>query len=110
MLKEYNDKTIPLQNVDEGENVVVAQDMCDLPSLHEATIIYNLKYRHKFLKPYTRVEDITIARNPFCWLTELYTPEEMRSYVNKLIDNVNTTRDSKSGLDHHIYEVSALSY
>jgi len=109
-LKEYDEKTLPLQNVDEGGNVVVAQDMCDLPSLHEAAILYNLKYRHEAMKPYTRVGDIVIAMNPFCWLTELYTPEKMGSYVNKLIDNVNTTGDSKSGLDPHVYEVSALSY
>lgn len=34
-LKDYDDNTLPLQNVDEGGNMVVAQDMCDLPSLHE---------------------------------------------------------------------------
>ena len=35
LLKEYDDKSLPLQNIDEGGNLVVAQDMCDLPSLHE---------------------------------------------------------------------------
>jgi len=65
LLKEYDDKTLPLQNVDEGGNMVVSRDMCDLPSLHEAAILYNLKYRNEDLKPYTRVGDIIIAMNPF---------------------------------------------
>jgi len=109
-LKDYDDNTLPLQNVDEGGNMVVAKDMCDLPSLHEAAILYNLKFRHEELQPYTRVGDIVIAMNPFRWLTDLYTPDKMSSYVDKLIDNVDTTGDSKSGLDPHVYEVSALSY
>lgn len=36
-LKNYDDNTLPLQNVDEGGNMVVAQDMCDLPSLYEVS-------------------------------------------------------------------------
>ena len=64
-LKDYENETLPLQNVDEGGNSIVVPDMCDLPSLHEAAILYNLKARHEDLKPYTRVGDIVIAMNPF---------------------------------------------
>jgi len=109
-LKEYDDNTLPLRNLDEGGNIIVAQDMCDLPSLHEAAILYNLKYRHEDLKPYTRVGDIVIAMNPFRWLNDFYTPDIMQLYVDKLIDSVDKSGDSKSGLDPHVYEVSALAY
>ncbi len=34
-LKDYEDGTLPLQNIDEGGNMIVVPDMCDLPSLHE---------------------------------------------------------------------------
>jgi hypothetical protein len=34
-LKDYDDGTLPLQNIDEGGNLLVVPDMCDLPSLHE---------------------------------------------------------------------------
>ena len=64
-LKDYENETLPLQNMDEGGNSIVVPDMCDLPSLHEAAILYNLKARHEDLKPYTRVGDIVIAMNPF---------------------------------------------
>jgi len=109
-LKEYDDRALPLQNIDEGGNKIVAEDMCDLPSLHEAAILYNLKYRHEDLKPYTRVGDIVIAMNPFRWITDFYTPDKMQLYVNRMIDNVNKNGDSKSGLEPHVYEVSALAY
>ncbi len=64
-LKDYEDATLPLQNIDEGGNAIVAPDMCDLHSLHEAAILYNLKERHASQHPYTRVGDIVIAMNPF---------------------------------------------
>ncbi len=38
-LKDYDDGTLPLQNVDEGGNLIVVPDMCDLPSLHEVRIL-----------------------------------------------------------------------
>jgi len=64
-LKDYDDGTLPMQNVDESGNIIVVPDMCDLPSLHEAAILYNLKSRHESSSPYTRVGDIVIAMNPF---------------------------------------------
>jgi myosin heavy subunit len=64
-LKDYEAETLPLQNMDESGNGIVVPDMCDLPSLHEAAILYNLKSRHEALSPYTRTGDIVIAMNPF---------------------------------------------
>ena len=37
-LKEYEDGALPLQNVDEGGNLIEMADMCDLPSLHEVRL------------------------------------------------------------------------
>ena len=34
-LKDYHDGMLPLQNIDEGGNLMVVPDMCDLTSLHE---------------------------------------------------------------------------
>ena len=66
-LKDYSEtsQTLPLQNILENGELMVVQDMCDLPSLHEAAIMYNLKARHEGMEPYTRVGDIVIAMNPF---------------------------------------------
>ena len=64
-LTDYEDNALPLQNIDEGGNAIIVPDMCDLHSLHEAAILYNLMARHIDQKPYTRVGDIVIAMNPF---------------------------------------------
>jgi myosin-5 len=64
-LVDYDSGGLPLQNIDESGNAIVVPDMCDLPSLHEAAILYNLKARHEELCPYTRTGDIVIAMNPF---------------------------------------------
>lgn len=64
-LSEYEGGNLPLQNVKESGEIIEMADMCDLPYLHEAAIVYNLKSRHKAKKPYTRVGDIVIAVNPF---------------------------------------------
>ena len=64
-LKEYDDNALPLQNIDESGDLIEMPDMCDLPSLHEAAILYNLKIRHQHNKPYIRAGDIVIAMNPF---------------------------------------------
>ena len=64
-LTEYEDNALPLQNIDEGGNAIIVPDMCDLHSLHEAAILYNLMARHIDQQPYTRVGDIVIAMNPF---------------------------------------------
>lgn len=38
-LKDYNEAMLPLQNIDEGGNLIVVPDMCDLPSLHEVSTL-----------------------------------------------------------------------
>lgn len=64
-LKEYPGNVLPLQNVDQDGVLMEVQDMVDLPFLHEAAILYNLKARHVQGKPYTRTGDIIIAVNPY---------------------------------------------
>jgi len=84
-LKEYDDNALPLQNIDESGDLIEMPDMCDLPSLHEAAILYNLKIRHQHNKPYTRAGDIVIAMNPFKGIDQLYSEETRGVYVEKLI-------------------------
>ena len=67
-LSDYESSALPLQNISEGGNLITMADMCDLPSLHEPAILYNLRDRHHKLQPYTRVGDIIIAMNPFQWI------------------------------------------
>ena len=64
-LKNYPAKTLPLQNLDENGDLKEVEDMVDLPYLHEAAILYNLKHRHSNGVPYTRTGDIIIAVNPY---------------------------------------------
>lgn len=64
-LKDYPSNTLPLQNVDENGDLKEVEDMVDLPYLHEAAILYNLKHRHTKGLPYTRTGDIIIAVNPY---------------------------------------------
>jgi myosin-5 len=64
-LNDYHGGLLPLQNVDEHGHLKQVDDMVDLPFLHEAAILYNLKSRHIRGKPYTRTGDIIIAVNPY---------------------------------------------
>ena len=64
-LSDYPSKTLPLQNIDENGDLKEVEDMVDLPYLHEAAILYNLKHRHSQGLPYTRTGDIIIAVNPY---------------------------------------------
>jgi myosin heavy subunit len=64
-LNDYGKCLLPLQNVDEHGHLKEVEDMVDLPFLHEAAILYNLKSRHLRGKPYTRTGDIIIAVNPY---------------------------------------------
>mmetsp|Transcript_46968 Transcript_46968/g.69543 ORF Transcript_46968/g.69543 Transcript_46968/m.69543 type:complete len:1350 (+) Transcript_46968:350-4399(+) len=109
-LKEYENNMLPLQNVNESGHLIEMPDMCDLPSLHEAAILYNLKARYMEDKPYTRVGDIVIAANPFQWLADLYSLETRKLYCEKLIWGSNKEGDAKAGLKPHVYEISSLAY
>jgi myosin-5 len=83
--------------------------MVNLPFLHEAGLLYNLKERHGSGKPYTRTGDIIIAVNPFQWFTEIYTEKVRNRYARVLVwDNVEG--DPRSTVEPHVYETSALSY
>ena len=78
-LKEYEHGILPLQNVDKDGNVIIEMDMTNLSYLHEAALLYNLKYRYEgynitnggnndviVMTPYTRASrDILISINPY---------------------------------------------
>jgi len=108
-LKEYNRGVLPMQNVDPNGFLKQYPDMVNLPFLHEAALLYNLKERHGSGKPYTRTGDIIIAVNPFQWFTELYTEKVRNRYARVLVWE-NTEGDPRSTLEPHVYETSALSY
>jgi len=108
-LKEYNRGVLPMQNVDGNGFLKAYPDMVNLPFLHEAALLYNLKERHRAGKPYTRTGDIVIAVNPFQWFTEIYT-EKVRSRYARVLVWDNTDGDPRSTVEPHVYETSALSY
>jgi len=109
-LKDYEGGVLPLQNLDNDTgNLIECSDMVDLPFLHEAAILYNLKIRHKEGKPYTRTGDIVIAVNPYQWMNQLYSDETRYLYADKLIWT-QTKEDAKSLVEPHVYETSSLSY
>jgi hypothetical protein len=81
-LKDYPRQELPLQN---GARSLGKRDMADLPFLHEAAILYNLKHRHYSHQPYTRVGDIVVAMNPFTWMHELYSQKTRDLYATSLV-------------------------
>jgi len=108
-LKEYNRGVLPMQNVDANGFLKPYPDMVNLPFLHEAALLYNLKERHRAGKPYTRTGDIIIAVNPFQWFTEIYTEKVRNRYARVLVWE-NQEGDPRSTVEPHVYETSALSY
>ena len=104
-LSDYLHCELPLQNVERGmsrrtsiftsnnNSLQLAPptlrnsgDMSDLPFLHEASVLYNLKLRHASYLPYTRVgEHIFVAMNPFVWNNNLYSSIKQEEYANGLI-------------------------
>jgi len=108
-LKEYNRGVLPMQNVDGNGFLKAYPDMVNLPFLHEAALLYNLKERHRTGKPYTRTGDIIIAVNPFQWFTEIYTDKVRNRYARVLVWD-NQEGDPRSTVEPHVYETSALSY
>jgi hypothetical protein len=78
--KDYTEGVLPEQN-----STLAKRDMVDLVQLHEAAILFNLKERHYQSQPYTRVGDILVAVNPYCWMDHHYTPETQDEYTLKLI-------------------------
>ncbi|KAG7372249.1 myosin E [Nitzschia inconspicua] len=108
-LKDYQNASLPLQNVGADGTLKEVDDMVDLPYLHEAAILYNLKKRHIEAKPYSRVADIVIAVNPYQWLTDLYADKVRMYYAQKIVWD-RADKDPRLGLPPHIYEVSSLCY
>jgi myosin-5 len=118
-LADYPHGELPLQNLDERGKLLGKRDMADLPFLHEAAILYNLKERHASRHPYTRVGDIMVAMNPFTWIEGLYSPETRDMYAKELLWNEEEEDDDeedafahyeKLGYDPHVYETSCLAY
>mmetsp|Transcript_14833 Transcript_14833/g.42783 ORF Transcript_14833/g.42783 Transcript_14833/m.42783 type:complete len:1159 (-) Transcript_14833:96-3572(-) len=108
-LKDYQGRALPLQNTGADGCLKEVDDMVDLPYLHEAAILYNLKKRHCDGKPYSRVADIVIAVNPYQWLTDLYTEKVRMHYAQKIVWG-QSDQDPRIGLPPHLYEVSSLCY
>lgn len=86
-LLDYDNNELPLQNVDADGKLIVKPDMVDLKNLNEAACLMNLKDRHFNCIPYSRVGNITIAMNPFQWLTHLYSEENKKFYADSLLWN-----------------------
>lgn len=108
-LSDYNQGVLPMQNVDENGRMKVYPDMVELPFLHEAAILYNLKKRHLENNPYTRTGDIIIAVNPFQWFTSIYTEKVRAHYSNKLVWE-DHEGDPRKLVEPHVYEISSLSF
>eukprot|EP00957_Ditylum_brightwellii_P027048 2045485-Ditylum_brightwellii.AAC.1 len=66
-LSDYPKQTLPLMEVDLNGTPITHMDMTNIPYLHEASILYNLKERYEGRDgvPYTRTGDIIIAINPY---------------------------------------------
>lgn len=84
---KYPNRHLPLQNVNSEGELQVVDDMVDLPFLHEAAILYNLKARHIQSLPYTRTGDIILACNPYKWFHHLYSDEQRSLYSQALVWN-----------------------
>jgi len=123
-LSSYPGGELPRQNIDENGKLLAKSDMVDLPNLHEAGILYNLKELHTSGIPYSRVGDIVVAMNPFRRRGKLYTKEKQESYAKKIIlgDHDDTAfvqsesaaasfyKFEKSHFEPHIYETSSRAY
>lgn len=84
---KYPNRHLPLQNVNSEGELQVVDDMVDLPFLHEAAILFNLKARHVQSLPYTRTGDIILACNPYQWFHNLYSEEQRSLYSQALVWN-----------------------
>ncbi|KAL3941229.1 MAG: hypothetical protein SGBAC_004375 [Bacillariaceae sp.] len=115
-LTKYSNQALPLQNVDEDGRLKQVEDMVDLPYLHEAAILYNMKERHIQSQPYTRTGDIVLACNPYQWFHNLYNWKQHQQYANVLVWNdaslggSDVAVDPRTLLKPHVYEASCLAY
>jgi hypothetical protein len=78
-LNDYHNHQLPIQNTR------AARDMAELPHLHEAAVLYELKTRHAAQLPYTRAGDSIIAVNPCCRIDALYSAHVQRAYARQFV-------------------------
>ena len=108
-LKDYGAASnLPLQCVGEDGVLQPVDDLRDLPYLHEASVLYNLKERYeKNDIIYTRAHDrVLIAINPYRWIEHLYADEKRILYAEHFVWKQKLTEMT---LPPHIYEVSSLA-
>jgi myosin heavy subunit len=79
-LDDYKDRALPFQNTGKA-----SRDMADLPHLHEAAILYQIKERHTMQRPYTRVGEIVVAVNPCSWIKDLYSADQGVLYAKNFV-------------------------
>lgn len=80
-LDDYRDRILPMQNDRERST----RDCADLPHLHEAAILYQIKERHRSQRPYTRVGEIVVAVNPCEWIKGLYSVNQGILYAKNFV-------------------------
>ena len=80
-LDDYRDRMLPLQN----DRKQSTRDCADLPHLHEAAILYQLRQRHRSQRPYTRVGEIVVAVNPCEWIAGLYSVNQGILYAKNFV-------------------------
>ena len=107
-LADYPNGQLPLQNVDRRGRLIGKSDMADLPNLHEAAILYNLKERHGRGVPYTRVGDIVVAMNPFRWIDGLYSADKRNFYSEHLIWNSANDENQDQNQDQDPNQADAV--
>jgi hypothetical protein len=79
-------------------NNQLCRDMSELPFLHEASILYQIKDRHARQKPYTRVAEIIVAVNPCHFVPNMYSEDEQKQYAMRLVYNNNNNDNPKPGM------------
>lgn len=120
--KEKSDETPEtlLQCVDNDGHLVTVDDLRDLPYLHEASILYNLKDRYeRQTKIYTRAHNrVLIAVNPHEWIEGMYAEDKRIQYAEYFVWNKNNRnpfgyiqnlKNASLSLEPHLYEVSSLA-
>lgn len=94
----YPNNELPLQN--ECGNL---SNMTDMPHLHEAALLYNLKERNSMGKPYARANDIIVAINPFERDENIYSREMRNIYASELVWNGKNVMNFSIVVSKEIY-------
>ncbi|XP_073792324.1 unconventional myosin-IXb isoform X18 [Danio rerio] len=75
------------------------EDLCNLPALHEDSILNNLRVRFQKKKIYTYAGSILVAINPFKFLP-IYNPKYVKMYENHQLGK----------LEPHIFAIADVAY